>query len=59
MNLIEKYKPKKSNNIIGQYYGVKNLREWLSKWNKEQKLKAALISTLKKMNSLWMITLKT
>ena len=44
MSLIKKYKPKKSNFIVGQYYGVKNLKEWLQKWKKEQKQKAVLIN---------------
>lgn len=44
MHLLEKYKPKKSNFIIGQYYGVKNLKDWLLKWNSKQKQKAVLIS---------------
>lgn len=44
MNLIDKYKPKKSNFITGQYFGVKNLKDWLSKWNLNQKQKAVLIS---------------
>ena len=44
MNLIDKYKPKKSNFITGQYFGVKNLKDWLSNWNPKQKFKAALIN---------------
>lgn len=44
MNLIEKYKPKKSNYIVGQYYGVKNLKDWLLNWSSKQKHKAVLIS---------------
>jgi replication factor C subunit 1 len=44
MNLIDKYKPKKSNFITGQYFGVKNLKDWLSKWSLNQKQKAVLIS---------------
>jgi replication factor C subunit 1 len=44
MNLIDKYKPKKSNYIVGQYYGVKNLKDWLLNWSPKQKHKAVLIS---------------
>jgi replication factor C subunit 1 len=44
MNLIDKYKPKKSRLVVGQYFGVKNLKEWITNWNKNQKLKASILN---------------
>jgi replication factor C subunit 1 len=34
MLISEKYKPKVSSSIIGQYYNIKSLKNWLNKWNK-------------------------
>ena len=33
MLITEKYKPKISSNIIGQYYNIKHLKLWINKWN--------------------------
>jgi replication factor C subunit 1 len=43
MLLLDKYKPKKSDKIIGQYYNIKSLRIWLNDWNLNSKNKCVIL----------------
>ena len=44
MLLTDKYKPKKSKDIIGQFYNIKNIKLWLLNWNISNKNKCIILT---------------